>query len=858
MGSENRMLSGHSRRPRRRLSAFTATALSALGLAVTAPAALAADTSPPTAPGPITVSSLTATSAKLAWTRSTDNVGIEGYRVYRGPAAAATSALTLIATTDAVTSYSATRLYRSTAYKFGVVAIDAANNKSPMTTVTLTTPGLTDTTAPSAPSSSSVTVKAFSSSRLDINWSASSSSDVAGYQVFRDGTNIATVDLPNGPRYSDNGLAAGSAHTYVIKAVDSARNVSAGTTGRAGTTLAAGAVQIARGPYLSNVTGTSAVVSWWTNLATAGAVGWGETAVSEHSVADASGSVQHHAVTITGLAPGKTYKYQVTSGSATSASTFRTAAPAGATFKFAAIGDFGGGSSGATQNGANIAGAATSFIQTVGDNIYPTSGLPDPNFSTTYSDFDQRFFKPFGAAIKSQAFFPANGNKEYYGDGQFWGAFPMLGTNHSWYSYDWGDAHILVLDSEQPFTAGTEQYNFAKSDLAGHQGAAWRIVALQRPPYSSSSANSSSKPAQTDLVPLFEQQHVQLVLSGNSHNYERSYPLTGGVQAAGGVTYVVTGAGGNGFNAFTLAQPAWSAFREATYYEYERVTVSPTSLLLEGVRADTNAVFDSATITNGATPAPAPPTNLTATPVGSNEIDLSWTASAGASGYQVSRDGGAPVSVPGTSYKDTGLTPDTSYAYSVKAVGADGTTLSTTAATVTAKTGAAPTGGGTGTALTLAPTDDATISLNNPGVNYGTAGTLTVDGGTSSTDTPSDFLLKFDIPTSCATVKAATLTLTVAGGTNNNSGKGGDFYGTGDAWSQGSVTWTGAPAKGTLVRSLGAVALNTAYTVDVTPLASGPGHVNIRVSTTSSDAAVYVSKEGSATAARPRLDVTCG
>jgi hypothetical protein len=59
---------------------------------------------------------------------------------------------------------------------------------------------------------------------------------------------------------------------------------------------------------------------------------------------------------------------------------------------------------------------------------------------------------------------------------------------------------------------------------------------------------------------------------------------------------VVTGAGGNGFNQFTIAAPAWSAFREADYYEYLRVTVSPSSLTLDAIRADTGAVFDSATI----------------------------------------------------------------------------------------------------------------------------------------------------------------------------------------------------------------------------------------------------------------------
>ena len=70
----------------------------------------------------------------------------------------------------------------------------------------------------------------------------------------------------------------------------------------------------------------------------------------------------------------------------------------------------------------------------------------------------------------------------------------------------------------------------------------------------------------------------------------------GKVVTSGGTTYVVTGAGGNGFNAFALPQPSWSAFREASYYEYANITVSTASLRVDTIRADSNAIFDSVTI----------------------------------------------------------------------------------------------------------------------------------------------------------------------------------------------------------------------------------------------------------------------
>ncbi len=56
---------------------------------------------------------------------------------------------------------------------------------------------------------------------------------IAGYRVFRDGVQVATVT--NALRYEDGGLAANSSHTYAIAAVDSAGKVSPSASGSAST-----------------------------------------------------------------------------------------------------------------------------------------------------------------------------------------------------------------------------------------------------------------------------------------------------------------------------------------------------------------------------------------------------------------------------------------------------------------------------------------------------------------------------------------------------------------------------------------------------------------------------------------------
>ncbi|MFE2492467.1 discoidin domain-containing protein [Streptomyces sp. NPDC057927] len=101
------------------------------------------DTTPPAAPGALTVTGHTGDSVSLAWNPSTDNVGVTGYRVLR----VSGSTSTQVGTTSAA-SFTATGLGASTAYTFDVVALDAAGNVSqPSNQVTVTTdppPGTTN------------------------------------------------------------------------------------------------------------------------------------------------------------------------------------------------------------------------------------------------------------------------------------------------------------------------------------------------------------------------------------------------------------------------------------------------------------------------------------------------------------------------------------------------------------------------------------------------------------------------------------------------------------------------------------------------------------------------------------------
>src|SRR2546430_1094146 len=110
------------------------------GTSVTVIAPPPPDTTPPTVPTGLTATAVSSSQINLSWTASSDNVGVSGYRVYRGG--------TQIATTSA-TSFANTGLAPSTTYTYTIAAYDAAGNVSAQSSsASATTPAPPDTTAP--------------------------------------------------------------------------------------------------------------------------------------------------------------------------------------------------------------------------------------------------------------------------------------------------------------------------------------------------------------------------------------------------------------------------------------------------------------------------------------------------------------------------------------------------------------------------------------------------------------------------------------------------------------------------------------------------------------------------------------
>jgi hypothetical protein len=284
---------------------------------------------------------------------------------------------------------------------------------------------------------------------------------------------------------------------------------------------AVAAVALTRGPVAESVTQRSAVISF-------------RTTAPDHSFVvlqngariDASTGTDHVA-RLTRLTPGMHYAYTVRTDSGVLArGTFR-AAPARATrFTFAVVGDLGNGNPRARAVASLIGSWHPDFVLTVGDNAYPvgSAGL-----------LDRAIFGPYGAVMRESAWFPALGNHDVMANGgkPELEAFHSLG-NERWYRFTWGNAAVVVLDSNVSVALGSPQLRFARSALA--LASCFRFAALHHPPWEPP-GNRVAPGLRRTIVPLVEKNGVQVVFEGHLHAYARSRPHNG-------VLYVAVGTGG--------------------------------------------------------------------------------------------------------------------------------------------------------------------------------------------------------------------------------------------------------------------------------------------------------------------------
>ncbi|NUL06825.1 carbohydrate binding domain-containing protein [Streptomyces lunaelactis] len=169
------------------------------------------------------------------------------------------------------------------------------------------------------------------------------------------------------------------------------------------------------------------------------------------------------------------------------------------------------------------------------------------------------------------------------------------------------------------------------------------------------------------------------------------YTLSGWVQGS----YVYLGASGTGttdVSTWTASAPSWQKL--SMTFRTGASTTSVTIYTHGWYGTPAYYADDLSLLGPGGDPVqtPAAPTGLAAGAPGSTSVPLSWSASSGATSYNVYRNGSKVLTVSGTSATVTGLAPSTAYSFQVTAANEAGESPKSAAVTATTTAG----GGGSG------------------------------------------------------------------------------------------------------------------------------------------------------------------
>jgi len=338
------------------------------------------------------------------------------------------------------------------------------------------------------------------------------------------------------------------------------------------------AVTLTRGPYLQNLKADSVVIVWKTDVNSDGEVSYGLSTSYTNTASDAA-SAQQHAVTLTGLTTGAIYHYQVKSGGQTLTGdlTFHSGKDSGFnSFTFVALGDH--------RSNPTAHSSVAQRVKLIDPEIIIDTGDLTGSGNNA-SNWDSEFFTPEKDVMSRACLFPSIGNHE--GTAANYLSYFYLPNESSaterYYSFNYANAHFIVLDTYSPYSSGSAQYNWLVNDLTARQSKKWLIVAFHTPPYSSSTHGSALN-VRNALCPLFTQYGVAVVFNGHDHDYERSY--------VNGVYYIVTGGGGAPL--YANRYNSWTQF-SASQYHCCKVVINKSSLTLEAIQPN-GGVLDTFTI----------------------------------------------------------------------------------------------------------------------------------------------------------------------------------------------------------------------------------------------------------------------
>lgn len=386
-----------------------------------------------------------------------------------------------------------------------------------------------------------------------------------GAVVYLNGVEVWRQNMPGGAvSYgtfsSAVGAENGTASTIIANSLITGNNVIAIEVHQSGASSsdisfdfelianAPGAVTVNRGPYLQKGTPTSMVIRWRTATPTESVVNYGTSLGSLNQNSSNLTPKTEHEIELTGLASNTKYFYRISNATTVlvpeaSDVYFKTHPTVGSSqpFTFWALGDAGT----ATNEQRAVRDAYYNYIGSnvtdgilfLGDNAYNDG---------TDLEYQSALFNIYDQSLKNSVAWSTLGNHDGYTadsnsqTGPYYDLFTfpknaesggVASGTEAYYSFDYGNIHFIVLESyETDRSVGGTMYNWALSDIT-NTTQEWIVAIWHHPPYTKGSHNSDTEielvQMRQNFLPMLETNGVDLVLSGHSHSYERSYFLNG-------------------------------------------------------------------------------------------------------------------------------------------------------------------------------------------------------------------------------------------------------------------------------------------------------------------------------------------
>lgn len=307
---------------------------------------------------------------------------------------------------------------------------------------------------------------------------------------------------------------------------------------------------IVRGPYLQRGSPNSMIIRWRTDIPGDSAVYYGTDPSDLKLSSIDSAFVLDHRVEISGLSANTKYYYRVGNnlGSYQSAdlNQFFVTSPLTDSSKDTrvwVVGDSG-------TADANARAVRDAYLNFTGEK--PTDlwlMLGDNAYNTGQdSEYQSAVFDMYPSILKNSVLWPTVGNHDS-GDSAsvnqsapYFSIFSLpkqaqaggiASGTESYYSFDYGDIHFISLNSmgSEHRAKNSTMKAWLTADLANATTKKWIVAFWHHPPYSKGSHNSDSeiplREMRENFLATLEDGGVDLILSGHSHSYERSFLVDG-------------------------------------------------------------------------------------------------------------------------------------------------------------------------------------------------------------------------------------------------------------------------------------------------------------------------------------------